>query len=190
MNWDQGVFRPPINTNNSLPNGMTLHIVILHQHLLFQFAYHTWHSDSTSYPMGTGCSFLGGQAAGAWSWPLTSRWCQGEEIVDLYIHCPIYLHGVVLNPLRTGGWEKILQPGRQGVLNASRITTTCRHPSSEQFSQCWRRVDICHERVHYLSTGAIPYLVCDILTQVRYSIGPQLKATQGSGYTSGPAHSA
>jgi hypothetical protein len=26
----------------------------------------------TSYPMGTGCSFPGGKAAGAWSWPLTS----------------------------------------------------------------------------------------------------------------------
>jgi len=25
-----------------------------------------------SYPMGTGGSFLGGKAAGSWSWPLTS----------------------------------------------------------------------------------------------------------------------
>jgi hypothetical protein len=27
-----------------------------------------------------------------------------------------------LNPLRTAGWEKILQPGRQGFLNARRVT--------------------------------------------------------------------
>jgi exonuclease III len=28
-----------------------------------------------------------------------------------------------INPLRTAGWEKILQPGRQGCLNARRVTT-------------------------------------------------------------------
>jgi hypothetical protein len=27
-----------------------------------------------------------------------------------------------INPLRTAGWEKILQPGRQGFLNARRVT--------------------------------------------------------------------
>jgi hypothetical protein len=27
----------------------------------------------TAYPMGTGGSFPGGKAAGAWSWPLTSN---------------------------------------------------------------------------------------------------------------------
>jgi hypothetical protein len=41
-----------------------------------------------------------------------------------------------INPLRTAGWEKILQPGQQGFLNAGRVTKTRRHPSSEQFSQC------------------------------------------------------
>jgi len=34
-----------------------------------------------SYPMGTGGSFLGGKAAGAWSWPLASIWCRGQECV-------------------------------------------------------------------------------------------------------------
>jgi hypothetical protein len=29
-------------------------------------------AHSTSYPMGTGVSFLGGKATGAWSWPLAS----------------------------------------------------------------------------------------------------------------------
>jgi hypothetical protein len=29
---------------------------------------------------------------------------------------------LVLNTLRTAGWEKILQPGRQGFLNARRVT--------------------------------------------------------------------
>jgi hypothetical protein len=31
-----------------------------------------------SYPMGTGGSFLGDKAAGAWSWPLTSIWCRSQ----------------------------------------------------------------------------------------------------------------
>jgi hypothetical protein len=28
-----------------------------------------------------------------------------------------------INPLQMAGWEKILQPGRQGFLNARRVTT-------------------------------------------------------------------
>jgi hypothetical protein len=32
-----------------------------------------------SYPMGTGSCFSGGKAAGAWSWPLTSIKCRGQE---------------------------------------------------------------------------------------------------------------
>jgi hypothetical protein len=43
---------------------------------------------------------------------------------------------IFVNPLRMAGWEKILQPGRQVFLNAGRVTTTHRHSSSEQFSQC------------------------------------------------------
>jgi hypothetical protein len=31
-----------------------------------------------------GGSFPGGKAAGAWSWPLTSNYCRGQENVDLY----------------------------------------------------------------------------------------------------------
>jgi hypothetical protein len=42
-----------------------------------------------SYPMGTRGSFPGGKAAGAWSWPLTSIYCQGQECVELYLHSPI-----------------------------------------------------------------------------------------------------
>jgi hypothetical protein len=38
-----------------------------------------------------------GKAAGAWSWPLTSNYCPGQEYVDLYIHSNIRLDGVVLN---------------------------------------------------------------------------------------------
>jgi hypothetical protein len=44
-------------------------------------------NHSASYPVGTG----------AWSWPLTSNHRRGQEYVDLYIHSPIRLHGVVLN---------------------------------------------------------------------------------------------
>jgi hypothetical protein len=32
--------------------------------------------------------FPGGKAAGAWSWPLTSNQCRGQQNVDLYIHSP------------------------------------------------------------------------------------------------------
>jgi hypothetical protein len=49
-----------------------------------------------------GGSFPGGKAAGAWSWPLTSSYCRGQENVDLYVHSPIRLHGVVFNSLSTG----------------------------------------------------------------------------------------
>jgi hypothetical protein len=45
----------------------------------------------TSYAEGTGI-----KAVGAWSWPLTFNLCRGQENVDLYIHSPIRLHGVVL----------------------------------------------------------------------------------------------
>jgi hypothetical protein len=55
----------------------------------------------TSYPKVTGGSFHRGKAVGAWSWPLTSNYCWGQENVDLYIHFPIRLHGVVLNLLST-----------------------------------------------------------------------------------------
>jgi hypothetical protein len=52
--------------------------------------------------MGTRGSFPGGNAAGKWSWPLTSRQCRDQGYVDLYIHSTIRLHGVVLNQLSTG----------------------------------------------------------------------------------------
>jgi hypothetical protein len=51
----------------------------------------------TSYLMSTRGSFPCAKAAGAWSWPLTSNSYRGQENVDLYIHSPIRLHGVVLN---------------------------------------------------------------------------------------------
>jgi hypothetical protein len=41
--------------------------------------------------------FPGGKVADAWSWPLTSNYCRGQEYVDLYIHSSIRLHGVVIN---------------------------------------------------------------------------------------------
>jgi hypothetical protein len=51
--------------------------------------------------MGTGGSFPGGKAAGAWSWSLTSSKYQRQTNMDLYINSPICLHGVVLNSLST-----------------------------------------------------------------------------------------
>jgi hypothetical protein len=47
------------------------------------FSLHSVQTDSgahaASYPMDTGGSFPGGKAAGAWSWPLTSIQCGGQE---------------------------------------------------------------------------------------------------------------
>jgi hypothetical protein len=39
-----------------------------------------------SYPIGTRGSFSGGKAAEAWSWPLTSIWCRGQECAELYLN--------------------------------------------------------------------------------------------------------
>jgi hypothetical protein len=39
-----------------------------------------------SYPMDTGGSFPWSKAAAAWSWPLTSIYCRGQECVELYLH--------------------------------------------------------------------------------------------------------
>jgi hypothetical protein len=41
-----------------------------------------------SYPMVTRDSFRGGKEAGAWSWPITSIQCRGQEWVELYLHSP------------------------------------------------------------------------------------------------------
>jgi hypothetical protein len=41
--------------------------------------------------------YPGGKAAGAWSWPLTSNSCRGQENVHLYIHSPIRLQDLMLN---------------------------------------------------------------------------------------------
>jgi hypothetical protein len=49
-----------------------------------------------------GSSFKGGKAARAWSWPLTSDYCGGQENVELYIDSPIHLHGVLINYSSTG----------------------------------------------------------------------------------------
>jgi hypothetical protein len=38
--------------------------------------------------MGTRGTFPGGKAARAWSWPLTSIYCRGQERVELYPHSP------------------------------------------------------------------------------------------------------
>jgi hypothetical protein len=45
-------------------------------------------AHSASYQMGTSGSFPGGKVAGAWSWPLTSIWCRGQEWAELYLYSP------------------------------------------------------------------------------------------------------
>jgi len=41
--------------------------------------------------------FHQGKAAGAWRWPLTFIYCQGQEWVELYLYFRIYIHGVRSN---------------------------------------------------------------------------------------------
>jgi len=38
--------------------------------------------------MGTRGAFPGGKVARAWSWPLTSICCWGQECMQLYLHSP------------------------------------------------------------------------------------------------------
>jgi hypothetical protein len=54
------------------------------------------------YPIGNGNYFPWDKAARAWIWSFTSNCCRGEENVNLYIHSPIHLHGIVLNYLNIG----------------------------------------------------------------------------------------
>jgi hypothetical protein len=69
-------------------NSSLLHVVVV--------------AHPASYSMGTGGSFPGDEAAGVWSWSPTSNYCRGQENMDLCIHSPIRLHGVVLNYLSIG----------------------------------------------------------------------------------------
>jgi hypothetical protein len=64
---------------------------------------HSFKSSSgahpTSYPMGTRDFFSVGKAAGAWNWAhlhLVSR----LRMVQLYLHSPMRLNGIVINWLR------------------------------------------------------------------------------------------
>jgi len=54
-------------------------------------------AQPASYQMGTGESFIGSKDTGAWSWPpLTSIFCRSYDCMELYLHSPIRLHGMVL----------------------------------------------------------------------------------------------
>jgi hypothetical protein len=68
---------------------------------------------------GYGGSFPGGKAAWAWSWPHTSNKCRGQGNVDLYIHSPIRLHGVVLNLLSTETTLPFLPFIRSSTINTA-----------------------------------------------------------------------
>jgi len=48
-----------------------------------------------SCPMGAGGPFLGGKVVRAWSWLFTPIKCW-SHCVELYLHSPMCLHGVVL----------------------------------------------------------------------------------------------
>jgi hypothetical protein len=50
-----------------------------------------------SYPMGTRGSFTGGKAAGVEADHSSPSSAEVKECVELYLHSPIHLHGVVLS---------------------------------------------------------------------------------------------
>jgi hypothetical protein len=56
----------------------------------------------TSYPMGSRCSFPGGKSGRGMKLTTHFHPLPRSRKVDLYIHSPICLHGVVLNLLSTG----------------------------------------------------------------------------------------
>jgi len=43
---------------------------------------------SATYITGTGGALSGDRTVRAWSWPLTSIWCQGFECIEIYLHAP------------------------------------------------------------------------------------------------------
>jgi hypothetical protein len=53
--------------------------------------------STASYPMGTECPFPGVTVVGASSSQLTSYLMHRARTVELYLHCPTRLHGLVLN---------------------------------------------------------------------------------------------
>jgi hypothetical protein len=75
--------------------------------------------------MSTGGPFPGGKAAGAWSWPLTSNQCWGQENVDIYIHFTMRLQGVVLNCLSTGTTLPLLLCYKVIPINFPSTKSTC-----------------------------------------------------------------
>jgi hypothetical protein len=77
--------------------GVGVRVPVRQEFLRFHFLQTGSGVHPTSYTMGTRGFFLGGKAAGVWSWPLISNWCRGQENMGLYIHSPIRLHGVVIN---------------------------------------------------------------------------------------------
>jgi hypothetical protein len=59
--------------------------------------------------MGIVGSFFRGKAAGAWSWPLTYLMPR-SRVEELYLHSPIYFHGIVINQFSTGIILPLLHP--------------------------------------------------------------------------------
>jgi len=45
-------------------------------------------ANPASYPIGTGDSFLGGKAAGVWSWPLSSIQSRGQRMRGVILPLP------------------------------------------------------------------------------------------------------
>jgi hypothetical protein len=67
--------------------------------------------------MGTRGSFLGGKAAGAWSWPLTPSSAEVKEWVELYLHSP-----------NTPSWRGAQLGGAQGLRYLRLVICICSLP--------------------------------------------------------------
>jgi hypothetical protein len=68
----------------------------------------------------------GGKAAGAWSWPLTSIQCRGQQCVELYLHSPITpsRHGAQLKRKAWGQLYLYLLPYSIHQINMSQQHVT------------------------------------------------------------------
>jgi hypothetical protein len=70
------------------------------QGLDFSFHHQVWTGSGAhpaTYPAGYRGLIPRRWSGWAWSWPLTSIYCPGEECVELQLHSPVRLHGAVLN---------------------------------------------------------------------------------------------
>jgi hypothetical protein len=81
--------------------------------------------------MGTWGSFRGRRGAEVLNWPHTSKQCRSQENVDLYIHLPLRLHGLVLSwlSMETTSGLRGLQRYRLHLWEVQRVSSAQHRPA-------------------------------------------------------------